>query len=90
VRIAGQVIIRQRPGTAKGMVFVTVEDETGFGNAVIEPALFQEQRQIILASALLLIEGPLQNVDGVATVKARRFRSLTGPDASLPGSRDFH
>lgn len=92
VRIAGQVIIRQRPGTAKGMVFVTVEDETGFGNAVIDPEVFQENRVTLLASPLLLIEGPLQNVDGVATVKARRFRALRGPgvDEDLPRSRDFH
>jgi len=90
VRIAGQVIIRQRPGTAKGMVFITVEDETGFGNAVVDPELFQEQRVTILSNQLLLIEGPLQNVDGVATVKARRFRALVGPTDDLPQSRDFH
>ncbi len=89
LRIAGQVIIRQRPGTAKGMVFVTMEDETGFANAVIEPETFQEQRVTILASPLLLVEGPLQNVDGVATVKARKFVALGGPTDHLPGSRDF-
>lgn len=89
LRIAGQVIIRQRPGTAKGMVFVTIEDGTGFANAVIEPELFHAERTTILTSPLLLVEGPLQNLDGVATVKARRFLSLTAPSDRLPASRDF-
>ncbi len=90
IKIAGQVIVRQRPGTAKGMVFVTVEDETGFANAVIDPETFQAHRTLLLTSPLLLIEGPLQNVDGVATVKGRAFHALEGPSEELPPSRDFH
>lgn len=89
VRIAGLVVIRQRPGTAKGMVFVTLEDETGFTNAVVEPETFQVHRRTIVDPAILLIEGPLQSVDGVRTVKARRFTALRTP-GELPGSRDFH
>ncbi len=88
LRIAGLVIIRQRPGTAKGMVFLTLEDETGFSNAVVDPDVFAEQRTSLLGSKLLLVEGPLQNVDGVATVKARRLVPLRAPDA-MPASRDF-
>lgn len=89
LRIAGQVIVRQRPGTAKGMVFVTVEDETGFANAVVDPKTYHRNRQVLLSSPLLLIEGQLQNRDGVATVKARRFRPLDGPSGVLPPSYDF-
>lgn len=91
LRVAGLAIIRQRPGTAKGMVFVTLEDETGFANGVIEPEFFHQNRQTLLRSRLLLLEGPLQNVDGVATVKVRRVRTLEPPaDGELPRSRDFH
>ena len=90
IRVAGQVIVRQRPGTANGMVFVTVEDETGFANAVIDPETFAEHRTLLLTSALLLIEGPLQNLDGVATVKGRAFQALGGPvEPALPKSHDF-
>jgi error-prone DNA polymerase len=94
LKIAGLVIIRQRPGTAKGIVFVTLEDETGLSNAVVDPETFQTHRRLLLTSALLLIEGPLQNVDGVATVKARRISPLRAParpqGESLPASRNFH
>ncbi|AKU93268.1 DNA polymerase III subunit alpha [Vulgatibacter incomptus] len=90
LRIAGQVIVRQRPGTAHGVVFVTVEDETGFANAVIDPETFQANRTLLLTSPLLLVEGPLQNLEGVATVRGRAFRTLHGPSEDLPASRDFH
>ena len=88
-RIAGLVIIRQRPGTAKGMVFLSLEDETGLSNAVIDPPTFQAHRQVLLGAQLLMVEGPLQNVDGVATVKGKRFHALAAP-RELPASRDFH
>jgi error-prone DNA polymerase len=80
VRIAGLVIVRQRPGTAKDMVFVTVEDETGLANAAIDPKTYADNRMVLLRSPLLLIEGRLQNVDGVATVKGERFLSLQAFD----------
>jgi error-prone DNA polymerase len=90
IRAAGQVIVRQRPGTAKGMVFLTLEDETGFANIAVDPQTYGEARQVILRSSLLLVEGPLQNIDGVATVKGRRFLALDAPTEDLPRSRDFH
>src|SRR6185295_15379936 len=74
VRIAGHVIVRQRPGTAKGMLFLTLEDETGTCNAVITPDIFRRHRQLLRASRLLMIAGPVQNVDGVVHVKGDRFR----------------
>ena len=66
VRIAGNVICRQRPGTAKGFVFISLEDETGVSNAIIPPPLFEAQRLLITGESFLLIEGKLQNVDIVA------------------------
>jgi error-prone DNA polymerase len=78
-KIAGLVIVRQRPGTAKGFCFITLEDETGTANAVVVPDLFQRYRAVIHTAALLLIEGPLQKVDGVIHVRVRRLRALEFP-----------
>jgi error-prone DNA polymerase len=60
VKVAGIVLVRQRPGTAKGVCFMTIEDETGWSNAVIWPSLFDEQRKVILQSTLIMLEGKLQ------------------------------
>ncbi len=79
VKIAGLVIVRQRPGTAKGFCFITLEDETGISNAVLVPAMFQRHRALIHTAAILLIEGPLQKVDGVIHVRARRLRAVSVP-----------
>lgn len=76
VRIAGNVICRQRPGTAKGFVFVSLEDETGVANAVIAPDLFEAQRLVITEEPFLVIEGELQALDQVITVKARHIEPL--------------
>ena len=79
VKMAGLVIVRQRPGTGKGFCFLTLEDETGIGNVVITPDMFQRHRSIIHTAPLLLVEGPLQHVDGVIHVRARTFRALALP-----------
>jgi error-prone DNA polymerase len=76
-KIAGLVIVRQRPGTAKGFCFITLEDETGTANAVVVPDIFQRYRAVIHTAAILLIEGPLQKSDGVTHVRARRMRELS-------------
>ena len=89
VRIAGNVIVRQRPGTAKGIVFLSMEDETGICNAVIMPDLFQTSRMEILSNAWLLVEGKLQNVDGVIHVLAKKVERLESPTEAAP-SHDFH
>src|SRR5207247_6139819 len=78
-KIAGLVIVRQRPGTAKGFCFITLEDETGTANAVVVPDMFQRYRAVIHTAAVLLIEGPLQKVDGVIHVRARRITPLRLP-----------
>src|ERR1700732_1474806 len=76
VRIAGGVIARQRPGTAKGFVFLSLEDETGVSNAIITPDLFQQNRLLLGTEQFLMIEGVLQNQDGVISVKAARVLPL--------------
>ncbi|MFI5395039.1 MAG: error-prone DNA polymerase [Candidatus Binatia bacterium] len=82
-KIAGLVIVRQRPGTAKGFCFLTLEDETGTSNAVVVPDMFQRWRALIHTAALLLIEGPLQKVDGVVHVRARMLRALSLPQQTI-------
>ena len=88
-RIAGLVIARQHPTTVRGLIFVTLEDETGHANAVIMPEVFAVHRATLLGSPLLVIEGPLQHVDGVATVQARKLRRF-GEALAVPRSHDFH
>jgi error-prone DNA polymerase len=89
VRIGGWVIVRQRPGTAKGFVFLTLEDETGVSNVIITPQLFDRNRLALVDHPFLLIEGILQNQDNVVSVKARRVQALSFTVAAAP-SHDFH
>ena len=89
VRVAGSVIARQRPGTAKGFVFLSLEDETGISNAIITPQLFQQDHVTIVHQQFLLIEGRLQNQDNVISVKAERIRPLSITRAETT-SHDFH
>jgi error-prone DNA polymerase len=89
VRVAGAVIARQRPGTAKGFVFLSLEDETGIANAIITPQLFQEDHVVVVNQQFLLIEGRLQNQDNVISVKAERVRPLAVTRAET-SSHDFH
>ena len=88
VTTAGAVIVRQRPGTAKGFVFLTLEDETGLSQAIVSPALFSEERSTILGHSGLIVEGILQNTEGQCSVKAERFWPLQGLE-DIP-SHDFH
>ena len=77
VRIAGGVIARQRPGTAKGFVFLSLEDETGIANAIITPDLFEQNRFTIVREQFLLVEGRLEKQDNVISVRAERVLPLT-------------
>jgi error-prone DNA polymerase len=76
VRVAGMVITRQRPGTAKGFVFLTLEDETGVANIIVRPDLFLRDRLVITDEPFLLVDGVLQNQDGVTSVRAERIAGL--------------
>jgi error-prone DNA polymerase len=89
VRAAGSVIVRQRPGTAKGFVFLSLEDETGVANAIIHPDLYQKNRVILVSERFLLVEGILQNLDNVISVKANRILPLHITQAETT-SHDFH
>jgi error-prone DNA polymerase len=89
LRIGGCVITRQRPGTAKGFVFVSLEDETGVANAIITPDLFHRNRLLLASERFLAIEGILQNQDNVISVKAERVLPLFVTKAETV-SHDFH
>ena len=89
VRTAGCVIARQRPGTAMGFVFLSMEDETGIANVIVTPALYERERLIVTRSKFILAEGPLQNQDGVIHVKATRLQSFSDQTLAVR-SHDFH
>jgi error-prone DNA polymerase len=89
VRVAGCVIARQRPGTAKGFVFLSLEDETGITNVIITPDLFERERALITRNRFLSITGPLQNQDGVIHIKAQRISPIEITSADIR-SHNFH
>lgn len=89
VRVAGCVIARQRPGTAKGFIFMSMEDESGIANVIVAPDLYDRDRLSVTRSKFLLVEGKLQNQDGVIHVKATRLHSLAHRALDLQ-SHDFH
>jgi error-prone DNA polymerase len=88
VRLAGNVIVRQRPGTAKGFVFLSLEDETGIANAIVTPQLFARSRLVLVSEPFLLVEGVLQQQDGVTSIRARRIHAFRGGIPGAP-SHDF-
>ncbi len=89
VRVAGNVIVRQRPGTAKGFLFLSLEDETGISNVIVTPKLYERFRSALTGQPFLLVEGALQKQDGAISVKARRVEALP-LHAAASASRDFH
>jgi error-prone DNA polymerase len=89
LRIGGCVIARQRPGTAKGFVFLSLEDETGVANAIVNPDLFQQNRLLLSSEQFLMVEGILQNQDNVISVKAQRVSALNITRAET-SSHDFY
>ena len=89
VRTAGCVIARQRPGTTKGFVFLSLEDETGIANAIFTPDMLERNRAVITTERFILIEGRLQHQDNVISVKARKVRAISITEAEMK-SRDFY
>jgi error-prone DNA polymerase len=89
LRIGGSVIARQRPGTAKGMMFISLEDETGIANAIINPDLLQKNRVLLISERFLMVEGILQNQDNVIHIKAEKVSTLNITQAPMV-SHDFH
>jgi error-prone DNA polymerase len=89
LRIGGCVIARQRPGTAKGMMFMSLEDETGIANAIVAPDLLQKNRVLLISERFLMIEGILQNQDNVIHIRAEKVSPLQVTRAET-ASHDFH
>ena len=89
IKVAGCVICRQRPGTAKGFMFVSLEDETGIANAIVEPDIFDAHRTALTTAPYLLIEGLLQNQHGAISVKLHDVKPLDF-EAAHASSHDFH
>jgi error-prone DNA polymerase len=77
VRVSGLVLVRQRPGTASGVIFMTLEDETGIANIVVWPKLFEQYRREVLGGRLVTIDGPVQSESGVIHVIAERVHDYT-------------
>jgi len=90
VVIGGSVICRQRPGTAKGVVFISVEDETGVANAIVRSALFERHRLLINEEPNLGITGRLQNRSGIIHVQAESIFRLRLDEVPAQASHDFH
>ncbi|MGB7134701.1 MAG: error-prone DNA polymerase [Acidobacteriaceae bacterium] len=89
VRAAGCIIARQRPGTAKGFVFLSMEDETGIANVIVTPQMYECNQVTVTRARFLLVEGPLQNQDNVIHVKAERLTPLNDQAVEIR-SHDFH
>ncbi len=89
VKVAGQVITRQRPGTARGMCFLTIEDESGLANIVITPDVFERRRLLIVSSSALIVSGRLERSHGVTNLRAAKFESIDEGDTRPVPSRDF-
>ncbi len=89
VRVAGVVITRQRPGSAKGFVFLTLEDETGIANIIVRPDLLTEQFLTVMDESFLMVEGKLQIQEKVTSVKAERLYKLDGQRPAID-SHDFY
>ena len=89
VRVAGVVSTRQRPGSAKGFVFLTLEDETGIAKIIVRPDLFTEQFLTVMDESFLMVEGKLQIQEKVTSVKAERLYKLDGQRPAID-SHDFY
>jgi error-prone DNA polymerase len=83
------VITRQRPGTAKGFLFLTLEDETGVANVIVRPDLFTRDRLVLVQAPFLLVDGILQNQDGVTSVRAEAVQAMPGPLTAVD-AHNFH
>ena len=89
-KVGGMVITRQRPGTAKGFVFLTLEDETGLVNVIVRPDVYERNRRIVRSATSLVIEGTLQKEQGSIDVLAKRFWELDAQGLDMIRARNFH
>jgi error-prone DNA polymerase len=86
---AGCVITRQRPGTAKGLIFMTLEDETGTARVIVKPDFYEENRMAVLYERFVQVSGIIQNRDGVVNIIAKQIGPVT-VSAAETSSHDFH
>jgi error-prone DNA polymerase len=89
VKVAGAVIVRQRPGTAKGFLFLSLEDETGIANIIVEPDFYDANRAVLIGAPFVIVEGVLQNQQNSISVRARKVENLDVNAIPVP-SHDFH
>ncbi|HEY5030047.1 MAG TPA: OB-fold nucleic acid binding domain-containing protein [Candidatus Angelobacter sp.] len=87
--VAGAVITRQRPGTAKGLIFLTLEDETGNANVIVMPDIYEKYRRAVLEPRFIRVSGTVQNQDGIVHLRAEYIESLQVSAAEMV-SHDFH
>jgi error-prone DNA polymerase len=87
--VAGAVITRQRPGTASGLIFLTLEDETGYANVIVMPHVYEAYRQAVLEPKFIRVSGTVQNQDGIIHLKAEHVEALSVSAAPM-ASHDFH
>ncbi len=87
--VAGAVITRQRPGTAKGLIFLTLEDETGHANIIVMPDVYGADPMVVMHERFLRVQGQVQNQDGVVHLKAQKIMPLSVSGADVV-SHDFH
>jgi error-prone DNA polymerase len=87
--VAGAVITRQRPGTASGLIFLTLEDETGYANVIVMPQVYEKYRQAVLEPKFIRVSGTVQNQDGIVHLKAEHVEALAVSAAQM-ASHDFH
>jgi error-prone DNA polymerase len=98
VRVAGAVIVRQRPGTAHGFLFISLEDETGISNIIVSPDMFARQRALVTERTFIIVDGILQNQQGSISIRAARVEPFDIRDIPVPAqdyqmpvpSHDFH
>lgn len=88
--VAGLVLVRQRPGTASGVVFMTIEDETGIANLVIWPKTYEKYRAIVRHAGAIICSGKVQRQGEVVHLIAQRFKRLSIGEVVDQRSRDFH
>jgi len=89
LEVAGLVVCRQRPGTAKGFVFMVLEDEFGLVNVVVKPDVYEEQRRIVRGEPFIIIRGELQRRDGLVNLVAESFASMKVGEGLAPVSHNF-
>jgi error-prone DNA polymerase len=89
VKVAGAVIVRQRPGTANGFLFLSLEDETGVANIIVSPAMYENQKAMLVHHPFVIIEGVLQNQEGAISIRAGRAEAFDVNAIPVP-SHDFH